>query len=174
MKFHLLLKGPPRIGKTTLIFKSIIELKKNFKIDGFITKEIREKGKRVGFEIERIDGEKMILSHIDFINLPKVGKYGVNIENFEKIIEKIDVNKCEILIVDEIGKMELFSKKFYLWIKNLLEIEKPRILGTIGEKVFENLKNEINFSKCEIINVNYKNRDYLLKDIFNFFKKSAY
>ncbi len=172
MKFHLLLKGPPRIGKTTLIFKSISELKKNFKIDGFITKEIRERGERVGFEIERINGEKMILSHVNFINFPKVGKYGVNVENFEKIVKEINANKCDILIIDEIGKMELLSKKFYLWIKDLLEVEKPRILGTIGEKVFEKLKNEISFSKCEIIDVNYNNRNYLLKDIFNFFEKS--
>jgi len=172
LKFHLLLKGPPRIGKTTLIFKSISELKKNFKIDGFITKEIRERGERVGFEIERINGEKMILSHVNFINFPKVGKYGVNVENFEKIVEEINANKCDILIIDEIGKMELLSKKFYLWIKDLLEVEKPRILGTIGEKVFEKLKNEISFSKCEIIDVNYNNRNYLLKDIFNFFEKS--
>ena len=169
LKFHLLLKGPPRIGKTTLIFKSVLELRKNFKIDGFITKEIREKGERVGFEIERINGEKRILSHINFLNFPKVGKYGVNIENFERIIEEINVNKCDILIIDEIGKMELLSKKFYLWIKKILEIEKPRILGTIGEKVFEKLKDEINFSKCEIINVNYRNRDFLLNDILKFF-----
>jgi len=172
LKFHLLLKGPPRIGKTTLIFKSIPELKKNFKIDGFITREIRERGERVGFEIERINGEKMILSHVNFINFPKVGKYGVNVENFEKIVKEINTNKCDILIIDEIGKMELLSKKFYLWIKDLLEVEKPRILATIGEKVFEKLKNEISFSKCEIIDVNYNNRNYLLKDIFNFFKKS--
>ncbi|MEO0275650.1 MAG: NTPase [candidate division WOR-3 bacterium] len=169
MKYHLLLTGPPRVGKTTIIEKAIKELKSKYKLDGFITKEIREKGEREGFEIIKIDGERKIFSHINFKTSYKVGKYGVNLKNLEEIIEKIDYKNCDILIVDEIGKMELLSKKFFIWIKEVLKNEKPRILGVVGEKVLENLKKEIDFSKCEIIKVMYENRENLLKEILNFF-----
>lgn len=169
LKPHLLLTGPPRVGKTTLIERAIQELKNKYKLDGFITKEIKEKGERKGFEIIKIDGERKIFSHKDLKTLYRIGKYGVNLNNLEEIIENIDTKNCDILIIDEIGKMELLSKKFFIWISTLLKKEKPRILGTIGEKVLENMKKEINFSKCEVIKVMYENRDKLLKEILNFF-----
>lgn len=170
MRFHLLLTGPPRVGKTTLVENSVKYLSRSFKLDGFITKEIREKGIRKGFEIIKLDGEKKILSHKSFKNLPKVGSYGVKVENLEEIIEKIDEKNCDILIVDEIGKMELLSRKFFAWVMNLLTKEKPRILGTIGEKVLNQLERENDFSNCKIIRVNYSNRRYLLSEILKFFK----
>lgn len=168
MKYHLLLTGPPRVGKTTLIEKAIQELKNKYKLDGFITKEIKERGERKGFEIVKIDGERKMLSHKEFKSQYVVGKYGVNLRNLEEIIDKIDFKNCDILIVDEIGKMELLSKKFFIWINALLKKEKPRILGTIGEKVLENLKKDIDFSKCEIIKITYNNRNTILKEILNF------
>lgn len=171
MKYHLLLTGKPRVGKTTLIEKAVQELKNKYKLEGFITKEIREKGDRVGFEIIKINGERKIFSHKDFKSPYRVGKYGVNLYNLEEIIEKIDPENCDILIIDEIGKMELLSQKFFIWINTLLKNKKPRILGTIGEKVLENLKKEIDFSKCEIIKITYDNRNTILEKILNFCQK---
>lgn len=170
MKPHLLLTGPPRVGKTTLIERAIQHLKNSFRIDGFITKEIRETGERKGFEIVKINGERKILSHKNFKNFPKIGKYGVHIKNLEETIININPDKCEILIIDEIGKMELLSKKFFGWVINLLTSDKPRILGTIGEKVLRNLERENDFSRCKIIRVTYNNRERLLPQIINFFK----
>lgn len=170
MKFHLLLTGPPRVGKTTLIENAIQHLNNFFKLDGFITKEIREGDVRKGFEIVGVRGEKKILSHKNFENLPRVGSYGVKIENLEEIIEKIDLKKCDILVVDEIGKMELLSKKFFAWVTEILTGNNPRILGTIGERVLNQLKRENDFSKCKIIRVTYKNRNFLLFEILKFFK----
>lgn len=169
MKYHLLLTGPPRVGKTTLIEKAVHNLKTKFIIDGFITKEIREQGERIGFEILGIKGERKILSHKDFKSPYRVGKYRVNLKNLEDIIEKIESKNCDILVIDEIGKMELLSRKFFAWAMNSLTVEKPRVLGTVGERVFKNLERENNFSKCRITKVSYKNRNSLLQEILNFY-----
>lgn len=169
MKYHLLLTGKPRVGKTTLIEKAILELKNKYKLDGFITKEIREKGERKGFEIIKIDGEKKLLSHKDFKSPYIVGKYGVNLHNLEEIIDKIDFKNCDILVIDEIGKMELLSQKFFIWIRDVLKNKKPRVLGTIGEKVLENFEEKFNFKECKIIKVTYENRNNLLREILDFF-----
>ena len=48
MAENILLTGPPRVGKTTLIMR-VIEKIKNRGIGGFYTEEIREKGVRTGF-----------------------------------------------------------------------------------------------------------------------------
>jgi len=169
LKHHLLLTGLPRAGKTTLIEKAVQNLKIRFIIDGFITKEIRERGERTGFEISGIKGTRKILSHKDFQSPYRVGKYGVNLKNLEDIIDKIESKNCDILVIDEIGKMELLSRKFFVWAMNSLIKEKPRILGSIGEKVLHSLKRENDFSKCKIIRVTHKNRDFLLEEILNFY-----
>ncbi len=169
MKYHLLLTGSPRVGKTTIIEKAIKELKNKYKLDGFITKEIRERGERKGFEIIKLDGERKLFSHKELKSAYRVGKYGVNLKSIEEIIEKINFKNSDILIIDEIGKMELLSKKFFIWIKEVLKNEKPRVLGTVGEKILHTFKKEIDFSKCALIKITYENRNTILNEILNFF-----
>jgi len=110
----ILLTGGPGIGKTTIIKKWISEIYKE--AGGFYTEEIREKGKRIGFKIKTINGKEGILSKIGS-GKHNVGKYTVNIDIFEEIgvkaLEDALKNKeVKYIVIDEIGKMELFSEKF--------------------------------------------------------------
>ncbi|MBU4450368.1 MAG: nucleoside-triphosphatase, partial [Actinobacteria bacterium] len=85
---NVFITGSPGSGKTTLfneIVNGIKKIKPDLIVYGFITKEIREKGDRVGFSIENFKNERGILAHIDFKNGPKVGKYGINLKDFENI-----------------------------------------------------------------------------------------
>ena len=111
---NILLEGDPGIGKTTLILK-IAELLTKYRIGGFFTREIREHGYRVGFRIESFSGKSGILSHIKFSAGPQVGKYRVNIPEFEQIaVNELEtaLTTASIILIDEIGKMELFSERF--------------------------------------------------------------
>jgi len=128
---RILITGPPGCGKTTLIKKVARSLSIPF--CGFYTSEIRQGGKRVGFEIESFAGNKAVMSHVDIESPYSVGKYGVDIESIDRIAVfeiEIALSENRLLIVDEIGKMELFSKRFRELILKVFQTEIP-FLGTI-------------------------------------------
>jgi nucleoside-triphosphatase THEP1 len=135
-KINALLQAPPRTGKSTLIAKlySMLE-SKGYKIGGIQTPEIREKNRRIGFWVLDINkGKKEILAHIDIRSNFKVSKYGVDINSFDELaVTAIDyaIKNCDIVVIDEIGKMELFSEKFQEVVIRGLNASKP-VIGTIG------------------------------------------
>lgn len=128
---NILITGPPKCGKTSLI-KEIINYI-NIEKCGFFTEEIKEKGKRVGFKIITLKGKEGILAHKDLNSPYKVSRYSVSLHDLEEIgvkeIEESIGKKC-IIIIDEIGKMELFSKRFKKAVISALESEN-KVLGTI-------------------------------------------
>ncbi|MDL1986092.1 MAG: hypothetical protein LWX08_00310, partial [Deltaproteobacteria bacterium] len=80
---NILVTGPPRCGKSTLIEKVILCIEKP--MTGFFTREIKEKGKRVGFSIITLDGKKGVLAHQNIRSRCRVGKYGVNLDDIDRI-----------------------------------------------------------------------------------------
>jgi nucleoside-triphosphatase len=128
---NIFITGKPGCGKTTLIKEILKELK--LKAGGFFTQEIREKGVRKGFEIISLNGKKGILAHQNIKSPYKVSKYRVNIRDLEEIgvksiLEGLKENK--LIVIDEIGKMELYSEKFKRAVENALN-SKNKVLGTI-------------------------------------------
>ncbi|MGB9597979.1 MAG: NTPase [Candidatus Poribacteria bacterium] len=111
---NILITGNPGVGKTTLIHRLISKL--NVPVGGFYTSEIRdENGKRIGFKITSLDGNEGIMASVDFISKNKVSRYGVDVETIDKIgVNAIEasIKNNKIIVIDEIGKMELFSKRF--------------------------------------------------------------
>jgi nucleoside-triphosphatase len=160
-----LLTGRPGTGKTTIIREtlSVISVTKG----GFYTQEIKEGGMRKGFKIITLDGVECILSHIDFPKSKSVGKYGVSIENLEAMgvpsLERA-INDCELVVIDEVGKMELLSSRFREIV--LKAIESNRIvLGTIMQSpnVFtDRIKQH---SSVKLYNVTVANRGQILKTL---------
>jgi nucleoside-triphosphatase len=130
MKEVCLLTGPPRAGKTTLIKEVVADYKG--KACGFYTEEIREDGERRGFKLVTLDGKKVTLSHTDFKSPYRVGKYGVNIGGLDEIgiASLLRGDDCDLVVVDEIGKMEMLSLRFRSAIEQLIS-ENRRLLGTI-------------------------------------------
>jgi nucleoside-triphosphatase len=166
-KKNILLTGVPGIGKTTLTIKIIEELHL-FNPVGFYTKEIREKGIRQGFTLLSLTGKSEILSHVNIKSPYHVGKYGVDVKRFEVFLDSIfflDPEK-NLIVIDEIGKMECFSNKFRALIKTLLDSSKL-LIGTIpikGSGFIEELKNRDDISFLEI---KKENRDLLLHSLTN-------
>ena len=126
----IFLTGSPGSGKSTVLMNVIdILKKKGLKVGGFITPEIRIRGKRIGFKVVDINSNaEGILASIDQKHGSRVGKYRVNLEDFERVsLKALDfaMKECDIICVDEIGKMELFSTRFKDKIEEMLKIKKP-------------------------------------------------
>ena len=132
MKTNYMLFGRPGIGKTTLLIK-IAEQLSALSIGGFFTREIREKRVRVGFGIETFAGESGTLANVSYKAGPRVGKYGVNLSEFERIgVRALEnaVQDADVILIDEIGRMELFSHNFRQVLVCALDSEKP-VIATV-------------------------------------------
>jgi len=131
MKSVFLLTGPPGSGKTGLIKQAVARLK--VKAGGFYTEEIKSQGVRQGFQLVTLEGETAVLSHINIKSPHRVSKYGVDIENLDRVgvaaIERA-AKECELVVIDEIGKMELLSTRFREAVSNILASGR-RLLATI-------------------------------------------
>jgi nucleoside-triphosphatase len=138
-KLNILLTGPPGSGKTRLIQKIVEDLKKQgIAVGGLLTPEVRNGNERTGFHIvDILTGEQGLMADASFNSDVKVGRYGVNVD----IIRDIGVNaltrainRCDIIVIDEIGKMELYSREFQDAVEQALSSDKP-LIGTVGEKL---------------------------------------
>jgi nucleoside-triphosphatase len=131
----ILLTGLPGCGKTTAIMRILASLDGG-KVAGFYTQEIRENNHRRGFRWKRLDGAAGILAHVDIKGRFKIGKYGVDVTDFEKsVVPVLDAEQtdAELFIIDEIGKMECLSKNFAVAIRQLFASDKS-VLATVARK----------------------------------------
>ncbi len=125
--------GKPGIGKTTLCLKVYQKLKDKIEVDGFITKEVRDRGIRIGFKIVDLkSGEEFWLAKVG-IGKVKVGKYVVFVENVDRFADKIREFKGDLIIVDEVGPMELKSEKFIEAVNELVD-SRENLLFTVHYK----------------------------------------
>ncbi|MBI2868309.1 MAG: AAA family ATPase [Chloroflexi bacterium] len=131
MRRVYLLTGKPGTGKTSLV-RQVAEEARGL-AGGFYTEEIRSGGVRLGFRLVTLDGEQAVLSHVEFDKRRRVGKYGVDIAALERVgVAALNAAAATraLVIVDEIGRMELLSDLFTETIFRLLAGGKP-VLGTI-------------------------------------------
>lgn len=133
-KKNILITGVPGIGKTTIIQQLAGELR-SLRPAGFFTEEIREAGKRVGFALVGLDGERQVLSHVSVRSRYRVGKYAVDVEGFEAFLRnrRFFGSETRLIIIDEIGKMECLSALFRQQIIGILDSDIPCI-ATIARK----------------------------------------
>ncbi len=113
MGHTLILTGRPGIGKTTIIKAVIAQL--GDQAGGFYTEEIQGPGGRKGFRLITLDGQSAVIAHVDFKSRSQVGRYGVKVDVIDQVGASAIRSAMEhspIVIIDEIGKMELFSSQF--------------------------------------------------------------
>ncbi|MGQ9464073.1 MAG: NTPase [Candidatus Fervidibacter sp.] len=164
---NLLLTGLPGVGKTTIIRRVLQLLPKNLKVDGFFTEEGREGGERVGFQIVTLDGQRAWLARKGIQSPHKVGKYGIDVKAIESVIIptlKRAIERSDLIVIDEIAKMELSHPVFARVVWECLESSKP-VLGVIQRSRLPFLDEVRSRGDVSLFEVTQQNRNKLPEKI---------
>jgi nucleoside-triphosphatase len=171
----ILITGPPGCGKSTLVSKIIDYYKeKNFVLFGFLTPEVRESNNRIGFDIIDIySGKNYRLARVgDFNTEYKLGRYHVFIKEFDDYLREnlnLEGKEVNLIVIDEIGRMELFSINFHNFVKKIFSLEMP-ILATIGLKLKHPIKDYLqNLPNVKILNLTRLNFQVIFKEVLSLF-----
>jgi nucleoside-triphosphatase len=163
---NILITGLPGSGKTTLIRRLADELRE-CSPTGFLSEEIREQGMRKGFRLATFDGARTgVIAHVDIKGTSRVGRYGVDLEGFERFLADLHAQGAlrGLVIIDEIGKMECLSATFRRMVRSLLDAPAP-FIATIALKAggfIEEIKHRPDVLLSEI---DERNGEALLLDI---------
>ena len=166
---NLLLTGLPGVGKTTVVRKVLNLLPPNFKAGGFFTEEVREGGERIGFQIATTDGQKAWLARKGFQSPHRVGKYGVDSKAIEGVIVPVlkrALEEADLVVIDEIAKMELSHPAFAEVVWECLESPKP-VLGVIQRSHLPFLDKVRSRGDVWLWEVTPSNRDRLPDELAN-------
>jgi len=130
---RIFITGKPGSGKSRLAKEIVDFLKRSRKnVVGILSPEIRREGKRIGFYIEDIKtGAREILASTS-IKPHVVSRYGVNIKGVERIVDivKSQIKNADFVVIDEIGKMELFADCFREFVDKVIN-EKVNLIAVV-------------------------------------------
>jgi len=140
------------------------------RIGGFITPDVRMSGRRVAFRVvDLYSGKEAVLASIKLKTGPRVGQYRVDVSAFERVaLPALDYaeKECDLVCVDEIGRMELFSQSFRHKIEELFKSENS-LLAVVHRDYMR-----IYADRGTILTVTPDNRDALVAEISNMIRKT--
>lgn len=168
----ILITGKPGVGKSTAVKKIIHEL--DDKAGGFYTREIKENDSRLGFEIVTLAGKVARLaiksSKTVFSNEVSFERYKVNLDALNLIgvpALHVAVAKGQIIVIDEIGPMEILSIEFQNAVTQILNNNELAVIGTIVERSYEFADQVKVNPRVNLIHMNSDNRGELPSQILD-------
>jgi nucleoside-triphosphatase len=167
---RILLTGRPGCGKTTLIQRVVRDLA--LPAGGFYTKEIRERGVRVGFKLITLNGKKAVFAHVRFKTSERVGKYGLDLAGLETVaVPAIHdaVSARHVVVIDEIGPMEIRSATFRDAVNEAFQSD-VSILATIVARSLPFTDAIKKRSDVSLVELRPDNRQQVFENILGRFK----
>lgn len=165
-KVNVLVTGRPGVGKTTLVVRVADNVRSHgFRVGGFVSREERVGGSRIGFVlIDLATGEQAYLARVG-TGTPRIGKYVVSIDNLERLGVKAvsdAISSADLVVIDEIGPMELLSQAFKKVVTQALDSPKP-VLATIHYRAKDDPfgRTVLARNDCQLFTVTESNREIL-------------
>lgn len=163
---NLLVTGKPGVGKTTLVERVVERLRGRMSLAGFTTGEWRDHaGERRGFHLTTLGGERGELARVGLRSRVRVGRYGVNLEEFERLaLPDLARRDVDLIVIDEIGKMECASGRFRRAVEDALDspVSVLAALGVGRLPFFQALRDR---PDVELLALTERNRDALLAEL---------
>lgn len=97
------------------------------------SEEIMENGKRIGYQYYTSSSSKPVV--FATLNTEGDSKYTYNIPELDNLANEISRNIDKILIIDEIGVMQLESSNYKKIIQEILDKHNITLIGTITKNV---------------------------------------
>jgi nucleoside-triphosphatase len=135
-----LVTGQPGSGKTTLVKTVLADLlARGVRCTGFYTDEVVSKGSRIGFDVVTVpEGARGPLCRKGGdASFPKTGAYSVDVASFERLaLPTLQAPDGQLLVVDEVGRMELHSELFKARISELAADGHTRVFGAVTAPIY--------------------------------------
>lgn len=166
-----ILTGSRGQGKTTQIQKVIGDLKeRNITVGGIYSPKVAENNKIIGYDIVDIGKNKreVFLRLSEDKNLNKVGKYSIFPQGLQLGSEALSVAdnlKNMIIIIDEVGQLELDDQGWAGNVQDLISASKNHILLVVRESLTEKVIQKWNLSQCSVFNISGTNSFTLSESI---------
>jgi nucleoside-triphosphatase len=174
MPNNYFISGPPKSGKTTLLRKLVQKMReKGLRIGGFLSPDEKSHGRRTGFFVEDIATGRVEMLAAEDIDGPKVSKYHVNIKTFESLaVPALEgASKYDVIIIDEIGRMEMKSMKFGDLLTQVLESDVP-VVAALNRDYIESYRS---WGEVQMLTPSSRSRIYLdlLEKVMKYKRRTA-
>ncbi len=163
MVIRIAVTGSPGVGKSTLVQKAAAA--SGCRVGGVLARDKRFKDRRIGFELLDLASGATGMLADEAGSGPQLGKYRVHPEELDGIGAQAVENalSCDLIVVDEVGPMELSSRRFIAAVEKALSSDKP-MLVVLHEWSQHRLAKKIR-GTFKVITVTKENRDALVKEI---------
>ena len=164
-----LITGPPGVGKSTTVSKVVLKLKSSgIIVGGCSTSEMRSGGARTGFEVRDLtSGRSGQLASVSLRFGPRVGRYRVNLADLARVGAaglEAAASSSELIVIDEVGPMELVSPEFRKAVKKCIESGRP-LLAVVHERLDDDILNELRSKATAQFVLSVEDRDRVADEL---------
>ena len=164
-----LVTGPPGVGKSTLISKVVLRLKSaGVIVGGCTTAEKKSGGARIGFEVRDLtSGRVGELASVNSKFGPRVGRYRVNLTDLATVGAAgvaAAASASEVIVIDEVGPMELVSPEFRRAVRKCVDTGKP-MLAVVHERLEDDLLGELRSKAAAQFALSTENRESTAEEL---------
>jgi nucleoside-triphosphatase len=121
-----------------------------------------------------MDAQEGVMAHVDIQSPDRIGKYGVDLTVVDTLaVESLQRAKSEnsLIIIDEIGPMELLSSKFKGEVLDVINGDSD-VLGTVAKRKNEFINQIRRLPNVTILEIFPGNREQIVEEVVSGFDSS--